>query len=348
MENYKKLLTELYKKYAPEKLDQLDFYLNKYKGKEEQFYISQKAKYENTKTLKDSKKILEEAMARIAQQKKEPKKTKTTKASKKTEREDADKKKAAKEKKTIAVPPAPKVEKKAEKPLVLVSSSKPKAEKEDIKIPLEKEEKKESAPKPIVVPPESPKKKEEENPIPPIVVVEEEENRRGFWFFARIAIILILLSISAYYLYFRLQEPVVIETEVAQEVEQHAEPIVIAETDSLNTVTEEQEALVEEAQEEPETALPTTDRLYAHDISGTTIFIACFAVKKEEQARKEVGQLKKIGFNAYYYWIPDIIENGNSYFKIVVGPFDNSREARPSLTKIQERINFDAYIIKLK
>ena len=32
MENYKELLTALYKEHAPEKLDQIDFYLDKYKG----------------------------------------------------------------------------------------------------------------------------------------------------------------------------------------------------------------------------------------------------------------------------------------------------------------------------
>jgi len=69
MENYKELLIELYKKHAPEKLDQIDFYLDRYKGKEKQFYITQKAKYANTRSVTDSKKILEKAMERIAQQK---------------------------------------------------------------------------------------------------------------------------------------------------------------------------------------------------------------------------------------------------------------------------------------
>lgn len=55
MENYKELLIELYREYAPEKIDQIDFYLERYKGKEKQFYITQKAKYSNKKSVKDSK-----------------------------------------------------------------------------------------------------------------------------------------------------------------------------------------------------------------------------------------------------------------------------------------------------
>ena len=65
MENYKELLTALYKEHAPDNIDQIDFYLERYKGKEKQFYITQKAKYAKKRSVTDSKKILEEAMARI-------------------------------------------------------------------------------------------------------------------------------------------------------------------------------------------------------------------------------------------------------------------------------------------
>ena len=68
MEDYKKLLTDLYTINDPERVKQIDYFLERYKGKEKQFYISQKAKYKSKKPISDSKKIIEEALARIKSQ----------------------------------------------------------------------------------------------------------------------------------------------------------------------------------------------------------------------------------------------------------------------------------------
>lgn len=73
MEDYKKLLTELYKVHEPERIKQIDYFLERYKGKEKQFYISQKAKYKSRKPVSDSRKIIEEALARIRSQSTEKK-----------------------------------------------------------------------------------------------------------------------------------------------------------------------------------------------------------------------------------------------------------------------------------
>ena len=68
MEDYTKLLAELYSEFDPERVKQIGYFLEKYKGKEKQFYISQKAKYKDKKPISDSKKIIEEALARIKSQ----------------------------------------------------------------------------------------------------------------------------------------------------------------------------------------------------------------------------------------------------------------------------------------
>lgn len=71
MEDYKKLLTDLYSIYDPERIKQIDYFLNKYQGKEKQFYTRQKENYENKKPISDSQKIIDEALARIKSREKE-------------------------------------------------------------------------------------------------------------------------------------------------------------------------------------------------------------------------------------------------------------------------------------
>jgi len=96
-----------------------------------------------------------------------------------------------------------------------------------------------------------------------------------------------------------------------------------------------------------ESVHPTAERLYANDIPSNSIFVSCFAVTKEAYAQKKVAALKSANLEAHYYWIPDIDSRGNTFFKIVVGPFSSINEANPSLTKVQEHFNFDAYIIRI-
>lgn len=427
MENYKELLSALYKEHAPEKLDQIDFYLDRYKGKEKQFYITQKAKYANKKSVKDSKKILEEAMARINKRKEEAKAV----LQEEKEKKEAKQRKEEKldpiiEKPVVPVSKAKVIEEikeekvipktKEEKPIIPVSKPEVKAvvieEKKEFKpiekktIPVKKviiEEKEvnppirkakvEEGPKnePVVFTSaeqqriEDLKEKKSDFEASRKILVEEEARKeeekrkqRGpvFWYFGAAAIVFIALAIFIYFSYFHQstpqKEPIHVQKVVVESKPVHSdeskttnpkeETINKAEESKTQKETgktskELKETKKQETQVEPkkkEEAKPvqkksqtkaTADRLYASDINRPAIFVGCYAVKQEDLAQKKVAALKAQNLDAHYYWIPDMDANGNSFFKVVVGPFNSAQEAYPSLTKVQERINFDAYII---
>ena len=61
-----------------------------------------------------------------------------------------------------------------------------------------------------------------------------------------------------------------------------------------------------------------------------------------------MNELKSKGFEASYYWIPDFVAHGNPYFKVVIGPFSARMDAMKKLTPVQERAEFDAYVLELK
>ena len=89
-------------------------------------------------------------------------------------------------------------------------------------------------------------------------------------------------------------------------------------------------------------------RLYNDMIPHPSYFVTCFVVDSEQEAKEKVYLLKTQGLKAHYYWIPDIDPKGNKYFKVVVGPYKDMASTFPSLTKVQEQINMDAYVLKMK
>jgi chemotaxis protein histidine kinase CheA len=187
------------------------------------------------------------------------------------------------------------------------------------------------------------------------------------WYFGGAAVIILLVAVFIYFNYFH-------TTSVATKDEVHVQKVKVESKPVNTSVKEEKTAAVEpqtekeaaktdaEAETKPspkaqpvkekpkaapqkEKVRPTAERLYADDIPTNAVFVSCFAVKKEAYAQKKVAALKSANLDAHYYWIPDINSKGNTFFKIVVGPFSSIKEANPSLTKVQEHFNFDAYII---
>lgn len=437
MENYKELLSALYKEHAPDKLDQIDFYLDRYKGKEKQFYITQKAKYAKKRSVTDSKKILEEAMARIRAQKEK------TAASKKQETKKSISKPiiktAAPKKLTVKDPvlqekKAVEIEAKNEKPKIQDLAKKEKQavieEKQDVIIKKtsttlkqKKEEKseeklnvkivdttaslnpslKKSNDEPITSPlntnrEELKPKAEEKETINKTTISDKEkklleleeakarlaksrkkEDKKSFtiWYVGAIALLVLIVASVVYFTKFYNNENQSKEPVRIQKVVVENKKISTDQNEAPEETTKEEKATVKEiapvVKEEPQKEIapvkkeepkkvivqekpakkqsrtqPTAERLYSKDFSHPAIFVGCFAVKSESLAQKKVAQLKEHKLKAHYYWIPDMDAGGNEYFKVVIGPFDSLSNAYPSLTKVQERINFDAYIIILQ
>ncbi|NPD86993.1 hypothetical protein HNS38_19735, partial [Lentimicrobium sp. L6] len=403
MENYKELLSALYKEHAPEKLDQIDFYLDRYKGKEKQFYITQKAKYANKKSVKDSKKILEEAMARINKRKEEAKevlqeeKEKKEAIEKKVETQPIKKQvvvpvskaKLKEEIKEEGVKPKHITEKKALKPIEKrdIPKNKEKIEEKEINPPIIKKLEKETAVK---------KLKLEELPkqTPPVVFTSDEQQRLEdlkakksnfeeiskslqeeeakeeearikktpvFWYFGAAAVILVALAIFIYFSYFHQstaqKEPIHVQkvvvdtkpvntgeskttivsnketTKKTEEPKSHKESTKPKEELNKSGVKKQEPKVKPQKKEEvmpvqkKAQTKPTADRLYASDINRPAVFVGCYAVKQEVLAQKKVATLKAQNLDAHYYWIPDMDANGNSFFKIVIGPFNSAQEA---------------------
>lgn len=455
MENYRDLLIALYTEHAPENLATVDYYLEKYQGKEKQYYITQKAKYANKKSVTDSKKILEGAMARIAEKKA---------AQAKALAESMADVKVPEEKPVIAEQV---IEKPVEKPVVEVISpapvevveeimpeikspepdhvvhgfvrppidEEPVAAPQEIEIETEKTEIQEEEPimdasstpqffmekedpkdgffyetkienEPVAPKPEPVEQSKPQ--IPPIAPVEtnpfapakgklQKKEPTIFWYFGGAALVILLVAAAIYHFHFsnigntqKEAEQVHVETIVVEEPSTTTETVVvdatvndttkvagemssqtttttttstevtIAETSTSVTTTpavvEEKKAeepvvekpAVETAPKSTVTSQPTADRLYNSDVTRPAYFVGCFSVETEELAQKKVEEIKKLGLAGHYYWQPELDPSGKAFFKVVVGPFATQREAYPSLTKVQEHINFDAYILPLK
>jgi hypothetical protein len=451
MENYKELLIALYKEHAPEKVDQIDFYLDRYKGKEKQFYITQKAKYANKKSVTDSKKILAEAMARIKKQGEDAKtkkaETSTEKIAEKPSIKEAVQKEEPQpakivEEKPIAIEkkeaslqaedqkkeilPVEKVivetkqkeeklviEERKEKPKDIphdkepakeppLKETEPKPKKEEPAVilnpPIKKEEKKEKPAAPIketvaVEPPLEPKATPQKENNPELSweeekkkfqqqksTYQEKEKRRtpAILYFGMAALIIFIVAVFIWFFHFRdnihqkqeplnvqkvkvevkkvseesqekeEQKPVVAEekeTQLDKTLEKKEEPKKAENTQTTSEKTKPKATPTTPKQNKPAQTKPTAERLYNKDINKPAIFVACFAVRQESLAQKKVALLKQYKLDAHYYWIPDIDANGNPFFKVVVGPFSNIRDAYPSLTTAQERVNFDSYIL---
>ncbi|NOR87964.1 MAG: hypothetical protein GQ527_10170 [Bacteroidales bacterium] len=448
MENYKELLTSLYKEHAPDKLDQIDFYLDRYKGKEKQFYITQKAKYANKRSVTDSKKILEEAMARIAKQKeqndskdvpvkkaeKEIKPTTKKTTALKSEAVIVDKKEPVKEKKvkTTTTEKTEKAERttkptpKKEKEIAAVKEKKSIAEnkKEGTPIPekktvavaslippakknVETEKTVVEAKKEATITPQKEEvistgeikddinkektlakdsatiqaqyKKDTDLEKLNKAKKELEEKRQTekkksnvIWYFAAAAIVILGVAGYVYFAHFYQssvsgKEPVKTQKVIVENQKVNTEDDAFAEKkEPIKAVQEEEKKEVEHMvkeetqpivqQEKPKKTVvktqpktqPTAERLYANDFNRPAIFVACFAITKESLAQEKVRMLKEYQLDAHYYLIPEIDAKGGQFFKVVVGPFENASKAYPSLTKVQERINFDAYILIVK
>ncbi len=131
------------------------------------------------------------------------------------------------------------------------------------------------------------------------------------------------------------KQAILAPTEKPTEVKQEITPKTIA-------------PLVKTTQQEQISTTFSGMHLKKGDINLPAYFVACYAVKTEIHAVTKVNQLKAKGFTASYYWIPDFVPQGNSYFKVVIGPFATQREAFKTLTPVQERAEFDAYVLTLK
>jgi len=306
------------------------------KGKEKQFYISEKAKYEQKKSITDSKKILQEAMDRIAREK-------AAASSPSDQKED-------KKEKPKKPTPKPKVVKKPEIP----KKETPKK----VIPPIEKSKETVEAKKekdivvPVPIPPKKGKpelKKEDKAKItvhPTNIEKEEKRKTRPILYLLGATILILLTAFVIYWLHFR--ETKAIDNVVVKQIT--PEQKVQAKADSLAAV---QLSLKADSIQKAEAKLKAEKqankgRLYASDINKPVVFVACYAVKKESQAKDYANKLQDMKLKGHYYWIPDIQAQGNNYFKVVVGPFKDIASARKSLTLVQEQINFDAYLITIK
>ncbi len=78
-------------------------------------------------------------------------------------------------------------------------------------------------------------------------------------------------------------------------------------------------------------------------------FIGCFAMRREAKVLAKIEKIKAKGFdNVHYYWIPDVIEGGNRFFKIVIGPFESSTQAKAILDTVRLEVNPEAHLLKVK
>ena len=89
-------------------------------------------------------------------------------------------------------------------------------------------------------------------------------------------------------------------------------------------------------------------RLYANMISHPAYFISCFMVADEETAREKVYSLKIRGLRAHYYWIPDVIKKGESFYEVVIGPYKSKSQCQQPLLKIKNEFRENAYILRIE
>lgn len=422
MEDYKKLLTELYKAHEPERLNQIDYFLERYKGKEKQFYISQKAKYMSRKPVSDSRKIIEEALARIRSQSTEKKEIiEPLDEILNTTYENFDKTFVEDEKPIapqqvdeeikLAVPVFERiVEKKIEEEVI--QDIKEVKKTEFIRPPFE-----EKTPEPSKSSTTSRKdfissrnkakdtawfdeKKGASNTSSPKAFelpTDKNSNKDYFIYIFGIVLLVITISVIAFFLFIytpRTKQYNVVpentkktitdkqskaETTAAKDpivepkIEKKTEitpvktPVIVPKVEKKTVTTSSKTTIekpkIEESlvvQTSPKTVVKTSPspkqssnivgamHLTKGSIQLPAYFVACYAVKTEAHAIKKINELKAKGFEASYYWIPDFVPSGNAYFKVVIGPYNSISEALRKLTPVQERAEFDAYVLELK
>ena len=427
MEDYKKLLTDLYTTHDPERVKQIDYFLERYKGKESQFYISQKAKYKSRKPVSDSRKIIEEALARIKSQSAEAVSLK-----------DELKKKPVVYGENPITPAAETEE---------ITTPVVETEEEEIPTPIvevEKEDKIESFADEVLIEnirreepsrrterastkefyqtpyyyeektiPETPKRttsssikpsakddwqnerKKEPASRPSTVLPPEAEktfNQKYFLSILGIVSAATVFALIIFYVFFVSPRTYKPNTRTEKTVTAPVKKKIIATPKKKTTTPSKKEPVAAPKKETttpakkediaaPKKAIPietksivvkkeTTSpanqtkpaitqpkqtasvsgglRIQKGDLHLPAYFVACYAVKTENHALKKIAELKGKGFEASYYWIPDFVPNGNTYFKVVIGPFSARMDAMRKLTPVQERAEFDAYVLALK
>lgn len=373
MEDYKKLLTDLYTIHDPDRIKQIDYFLEKYKGKEKQFYISQKAKYKNKKPVSESQKIIEEAMARI----------KSKSATKPNVEEDIIRKpevttgnETSPPQQTKDTPPVTEKEiiPENQREDILFSEDKTKqttpfwksqkpsetiaeVEKEAASLSTESaktdawfnEERKSANPKP-----QQPSRRfYREN--------DKHFNQKYFLYIFGMVLLVIIFTVIIFFIFF--YNPRIKQIKPDEEPKttiEKEEPKEDPKTTTIATkpsIDDKAETVSPKpiktprpivTQQKPTTTAKSGARITKGDLLLPAYFVACYAVKTENHALKKVSDLKAKGFEASYYWIPDFVPQGNTYFKIVIGPYASRIDAMRKLTPVQERAEFDAYVLELK
>lgn len=377
MEDYKKLLTELYSEHDPERVKQVDYFLAKYKGKEKQFYISQKAKYKSKKPVSDSKKIIEEALARIKSQSEE----KSTKEEKHVEEESNTEIMPESTPKAEPVKPESKtIPPKEEPPKEIEKAEETESEKQTRETTIHAIEE-EPTPKVTAIEDlgqeedstaKEPAKKEA-SPVwfkesgkqtagkqAPLPQKESSSSKKKYGLYlVGIVVLILLLSSVVYYVFFYKSSPdkstkqtakTQQTTVVKKETKADPEKTATAKTNKQATTNQTTSKTPPPAKKETQTVTPIlgSAHLKKGDIQLPAYFVACYAVKKEAFAQEKVNKLKDKGFDAKYYWIPDFVSDGNTYYKVVIGPYSTRNKAMEMLTPVQEKAEFDAYVLELK
>ena len=75
--------------------------------------------------------------------------------------------------------------------------------------------------------------------------------------------------------------------------------------------------------------------------------VSYLSLGNEDKAMKEAAKLQNLGFEAGYYWIPDITTGGAELFKVYVGPFSTRTGAEAKLPGVK-KIENKAYIVTLQ
>ncbi len=365
MEDYKKLLTDLYTINDPERVKQIDYFLERYKGKEKQFYISQKAKYKSKKPISDSKKIIEEALARIKSQSDD--KAKKDISEKPKESKDP----VAKQPVKVVAPPKVAEKRPTEKAIekeVAKNPIKEPTQKEPIKEILIKETQKET--KTEIPKPKEQKKEDiwfEEKPkkaVPPTQVnkpnpqpfkKDKHFNKKYFLYIFGSVLLVIIFAVILYFFFFyspktkketNIEKPNITTKTVKAKPKKTIRATANPAENKVKTNTTKPKT--QKTQPKQSRSISSGTYIKKGSITLPAYFVACSAVKNESLAIKKVNELKAKGFDASYYWIPDFIKLGNPYFKVVIGPFSTRIDAMKKLTPVQERAEFDAYVLELK
>jgi cell division septation protein DedD len=361
MEDYKKLLTDLYTINDPERIKQIDYFLERYKGKEKQFYISQKAKYKSKKPVSDSKKIIEEALARIKSQSED-------KAKKDTREKPIENKTPVAKQPVKKVEPPKKVEEKAvekevvKNPIQKLAKKEPLKEKEILIKETQKEIKTET-PKPKeskkedvwfeekTKKPTQTQTPQVNKPNPHPLKKDKHFNKKYFLYIFGSVLLVIILAVILYFFFFysskketNTEKPKTnITTKTIKTEPKKAKTVSPTKTKANTTKPK-----VQKTQPKQNRSISSGTYIKKGSIRLPAYFVACSAVKNENLAIKKANELKAKGFDASYYWIPDFVTQGNPYFKVVIGPFSKRMDAMRKLTPVQERAEFDAYVLELK